>query len=441
MKCHSACLLPTIMAGLLLFAAGCGRSSTAEAAKSTGTPTVERVTAGHPQRKDLTLTTTQPAGVKSYDATPLSPRVAGNVGEVLVNIGDRVKGGQVLLKIDAPEMLDERRQKQAQRNQAEAEVGQAQAGIVSAEAEVTAAKARTAQAEAALLRAAAAREQYQAEFTRISELAKARSVTEQLVDETRAKLRAAEAGEREAQSGIEVARSEVLESEAKLTQAQANLTAATARQEVAAANLAYVETMLGYLEVKAPYDSVVTLRNVDPGHYVRSSAENAAAVLAVARMDKLRVYLDVPEAEAGFVSDGDPAFVRVQALSGREYTAKVSRTSWALANENRSLRVEIDIENQDDLLRPGMYATVKITLDQRPNVLTLPATAVVRDGTQTQVCVVRDGKIARTPVHLGLRAGDDVEIVSGVTEADEVVLIRSDGLADGQAVEINPPPK
>src|SRR5262245_19152134 len=135
MKTHGVCVLLTLMVGLLLSAAGCGRSSTAEAAKSAGTPTVERVTAGHPQRKDLTLTTTQPAAVRAYDATPLSPRVAGNVGEVLVNIGDRVKAGQVLLRIDAPEMLDERRQKQALRHQAEAEVGQAQAGIVSAEAE------------------------------------------------------------------------------------------------------------------------------------------------------------------------------------------------------------------------------------------------------------------------------------------------------------------
>jgi multidrug resistance efflux pump len=309
--------------------AGCGRPTVGGAAETNAnagaTAVIERVTAGAPQRKDLTLRTTQPASIDAYETTPLSPKVAGYVGEVLVDIGDRVTAGQVLLRLTAPEMLDERGQKQALHQQAKAEIGQAQSKLTAAQAGVASAQARVAQAEAVVAQSAASLEQYRTEHSRISELAAARSVTQQLADESLSKLRAAEAGQQAAQAGVELARAELLESESGVPQAQADIDAAAAREQVAAADLAYVETMLGYLELKAPYDGVVSQRNVDTGHFVRASSESAAPLLVVARTDTLRVFVDVPEAEAAFVTSGDAgdsATVRVQALSNRESNPK-----------------------------------------------------------------------------------------------------------------------
>jgi len=426
--------------------AGCGRPTVGGAAETNAsagaTTVIERVTAGPPQRKDLTLRTTQPASIDAYETTPLSPKVAGYVGEVLVDIGDRVTTGQVLLRLTAPEMLDERGQKQALHHQAEAEIGQAQSKFTAAQAGVASARARVAQAEAAVAQATASLEQYRTEHARISELAAARSVTQQLADESLSKFRAAEAGRQAAQAGVELARAELLESEAEVSQAQADIDAAKAREQVAAADLAYVETMLGNLEFKAPYDGVITERNVDTGHFVRASSESAAPLLVVARTDTLRVFVDVPEAEAAFVSsgdDGDSASVRVQALGSREFATKVTRTSWALDPANRSLHVEIDIPNPDGALRPGMYATASIVLDERQNALTIPASAVVRQGTETLCCIVRDGKIHRTPIQLGLRIADDFEVVSGLDDRDTVVLTRAEALTTDQPVEVVAP--
>lgn len=400
---------------------------------------VERVTAGPPQRKDLILTTTQPASIRAYEETPLSPKLSGYVSEVLVDIGDSVKTSQVLLRLHAPEMLDEQRQKQALLRQAEAEIGQAQAGIVAADAALTASRAGIAQAEAVVLRAESALAQYKSESMRIEKLAEAKSVTEQVADESRARLSAAEAGRQAAQAGLEAAHAAVAESESELTRARADLTAAEARQQVAAANLAYAETMLGYLELKAPYDGVVTQRNADAGLLVKASSAASEPLLAVVRTDRLRVSLDVPESEAAYVTagdNGDAAVVTVQALRGRQFSAIVTRSSWALDPANRSLRVEIELPNDDGVLRPGMYATASLVLEKRPDARTIPATAVVRDNTQTLACVVRDGKVERVPIQLGLRVADDVELLSGLDEHSTVVLTRADALADGQPVEV-----
>jgi membrane fusion protein (multidrug efflux system) len=100
------------------------------------------------------------------------------------------------------------------------------------------------------------------------------------------------------------------------------------------------------------------------------------------------------------------------------------------------LRAEIDLPNANGTLRPGMYAKVDIILDERQDVLTLPATAIVREGGATYCCAVESGKIARRPIELGLRSGGEVEIRSGIDAEQLVVLTRADALRDGQSVEI-----
>jgi HlyD family secretion protein len=226
---------------------------------------------------------------------------------------------------------------------------------------------------------------------------------------------------------------------------QADLVAAAAREKVAAANLAHTKTMLAYAEIKAPFTGVVTQRNVDTGHYVHPITGGVTEpLLVIAQTEQVRVFVDVPEMEAPMVDAGDKpdsAVIHVQSLGEKGIDGKVTRTSWSLDKSNRSLRAEIDLPNKDGKLRPGMYAKVDILLDQRDNVLTLPLTAIVREGGETYCCSVQAGKIDRKKIALGLRSGPDVEVRSGVDADQLIVLARADSLMQGQSVEVIAPPQ
>lgn len=429
---------------LMTLTAGCGSTVTgtaAPAAETDGAASVDRVTAGLPQRKDLQLFTTQPAWIEAYERTPLFPKVSGYVAEVLVDIGDPVKQGEALLKISLPELVDELEQQDALVVQAEAEIGQAQAELEAAQAAVTVAEARIAQAEAGIVRASAEYERWAAEHARIKELAANRSVTGQLLDETSHQLRGADAGRLEAAAAVASAKAALREAEAGERTAVADHKAAAARKLVAEANRAYAQTMLDYGTINAPFDGVITERHVDTGHLVNPSAAAARPLLVVARINRLRVFVDVPEMEAAHVDSGeagDAATIHIPGQGNRKLTGQVTRTGVALDPANRSLRTEIDIDNADGVVRPGAYATVAILLADRQDALTLPASAIIHEGDDTLCCVVKSGKIVRTPVETGLRSANDVEILAGIHPEDQVVLVRAAGLKQDQSVEVIP---
>ena len=135
--------------------------------------------------------------------------------------------------------------------------------------------------------------------------------------------------------------------------------------------------MLDYTKVTAPYDSVVTVRNANPGDYVQAVTgdkltPNPSAIFVVVRIDMLRIFVDVPEDYARYVQKGTKAMVRADALSGVQIPATVTRTSWAIRENIWELRAEIDLSIKEyDGLRPGMYVTAKVLI-QRPNVYALP---------------------------------------------------------------------
>lgn len=442
-------LLPVLLGCLLAgFLSGCGHATSAsvpaEARSSSaaepggGAPAV-RVTTVTPERKDLRLISSQPAAIEAWETTPLHTKIAGFVGEIRADIGDRVVKDQLLLQLDVPELHDEHRQQQALLAQAEAEVGQAQAELEAARAAVATAAAKIEETGAGVTRAEATLIQQQAEYARIEQLVASRSVTQSLFDEAAAKLRAAEAAQAAAAAVVESARAGVTQAEAGVRKSEADLVAAQARRDVAEANLARAATMLAYTEIKAPYDGVITTRNVDTGHYVQPAAAGATPLMVISSTQRVRIFIDVPEVEAGWVDsgeNGDSVTIRVPALAGREFTRPVTRTSWALDDKNRSLRSEIDCDNPDGALRPGMYASATILLEERNDVLTLPATAVVRTDDGAYCCVVRQNKAVHTPVETGLRTDEGVEIVSGLAPDAVVVLSGVAALSDGAAVEV-----
>ncbi len=430
-----------------LVSGGCAKPAVAQATHEGGPPsaakTLDRVTAATPQRKDLELYTTQPGQIEAYEQAPLFPKVTGYVEEVFVDIGDTVTKDQPLVKLWIPEMQDELEQMEALLAHAEAEVRQAEAAVNAARAVAETAQARVQQAEAGIVRADGEFQRWKAEYARIEELAGKGSVTNKLVDETRNQLRAAEAARQEVAANVASARAGAAEAQANIQKAEADQGAAEARLRVAKANLARTKTMVAYATIKAPFDGVVTRRYVDIGHYVQAaSGAEVKPLVVVSRMDLVRVFVDIPELEASLVNSGegaDSAIVHVQALGGREFEAKVTRTSWALDPSNRSLRTEIDIPNPDGVLRPGMYATVTILLEKRKDAIALPITAIIRNGSGTFCCSVESGKIERRPINLGLRFGDEVEVLSGLDMGTVVVLARAESLVQGQSVEVLAP--
>lgn len=425
---------------------GCERKMTAVATDAPATAlaatAVDRVTASVPERKTLDLRTEQPARIEAYEETPMYPKIAGYVEEVAFDIGDSVKRGETLVKLWIPEAQDDVEQKNALVEQAEAEIGQALAAVDAALAAVESASARVNQASAGVTRASGEHARWQAEHTRMKQLASNGSVTQKLVDEALSQLSASEASKQEAEASVQSAHASLKEAQVNVKKAQADQRAAEARLRVANADLVRTNTMFAYANIKAPFDGMVTRRNVDTGHYVQPANGSAQPLLVIARNDAVRVFVDVPQGEAALIDcgeNGDPAVVRVPGLDDQEFEAKVTRSSWSLDPANRSLRIEIDIPNEKGVLRPGMYATASIQLDRRSDVLTLPITAILRDGRDAFCCCVSSGKIERRKIELGLRSGGEVEVREGIRPNDTVVRVGVEALQPGQPVEVREP--
>lgn len=431
-------ILVASLSSLVPWVAGCSHDSGAVAATSKSTSSsIERVICGHAQRKNLSRTTTQPARIEAFEETPLFAKLAGYVDAVHVDIGDAVKAGQPLVTLRIPELRDEVEQKKALVTKAEAEVKQAEAQVNAMNAAFDTATAHIAETQSSVARTTADLARWSAEYSRIKTLAASGSVTDKLVDETRSQLASAEAARDEAQATVQSAEAAAREAKAMIAKAEADVAAATARLTVAHTDVDRAETMLGYTIIVAPYNAVVTRRSVDTGHFVQpASGSGAKPLLEVARTDKVRVYIDVPEMEAGLVNAGDMVTLRVQALPDSHWTVPVARTSWSLADGNRALRAEVDINNDGTLLRPGMFASGAIELDTRAHVLTLPVDAIARNGDETYCCCVESEKIIRRPVKVGLRAGSEIEVVDGIDEDSLVVLTRPQLLKNGQPVQV-----
>lgn len=428
-------LLPArvFMVGLAVLTSGCRH----EAPPVPQAASIPEVTVAKPERRALTLSTTQPGRIEAFEQTPLFAKIAGYVEDVRVDIGDTVQKDDVLVRIAVPELRDELHEKEALVAQAAAEVMQAESQITASRAAAETAQSRIAEVDAGLIRAKADVDRWTSEHDRIKELAAKGSITRKLEEETLNALRAAEAAVQEAVARGRSIRASFHEAQAKIGTAEADKLAAEARHKVAIAAADRAKTMLGYTEIRAPYDGTITRRTVDTGQFVQpTSGPESTPLVEVARTDTVRIFVDVPELEAAQVDPGDPAEVRVQAADVQAMSATVTRTSGALLESNHSLRVEIDVPNSEGRLRSGMYASVTIRLDERPEGIVIPVTAVVRDGAATFCCVVRDGKIERRPVELGLRSGGSVEVRSGLDEHATIVIKQPELFRDGQAVRI-----
>jgi HlyD family secretion protein len=444
-------LLASAMPALLT---GCDRAGTATSASVEPTHSAMRVTPIKAGRKTLVGTTEQPGQIEAFEETAIHAKLAGFVKKVHVDIGDKVAGpsrvsrdqpeqpGQILAELEMPELEAKLKQKQALVAQAAAEVIQSQASVKVARSAAESAAALIVEAEASVERADAIYERWKSEFERVKELAAKQAVTPKVADETEQQFKAADAGRREIAAKIKSAKAKLNEAAANIEKADADLIAANSKQKVAEADEQETQAWLGYATLRAPFDGIITERHLDKGHLVQPSGASGKPLFVVVRADSVRIFLDVPEADAGFIALNSPAKLKVPSLSAASFEGQVARTSWTLQTSSRTLRTEIDVPNPEGRLRPGMYATAEIEVARRVDVLSLPKSAILRQGAEAFcLSITAENKLAKLPIKTGIAAGTDVEIVTGLTGDESLIGANLAAYKEGQSVEIAAPVK
>jgi RND family efflux transporter MFP subunit len=348
--------------------------------------------------------------------------------------------------------------------QLDAQVAQAQAAVRAAQAVVQAAQAQAAAAHAQRLNAIAVRQSADAQlesakaglvkaqaqltdaqstFARTQALAQEGAVSQQTLDDARAQVQTAKAGVDAAQAQIGIAQAQIAQAAAQAQAAQEQETAAAAQLRTQQAQVATQEAalentrlQLAYATIVAPFTGVVVNRTLGPGAYVTPGT--STPILTVADLDRLYVVVHIAESEFSTVHRGDATHVRVDAYPTQVFRGVVSKIAGGVDPVTRTVQVEIDVPNPGHPLRPGMYATASLEAGSQP-ALVVPLAALVTVGTQHFVWgITDDGKVTQRPVTVGRATGEVVEITSGLTVQDAVVVRGTDLVREGQPVQTAP---
>jgi RND family efflux transporter MFP subunit len=350
------------------------------------------------ERRTIANTLKISGELKPFQDVDVHAKVAGYIKTIYVDVGSHVKQGQTLAILEVPELA-------AQLSGADAAVRRAKEEIGRAEGDLERAKSSHAAAHLA--------------YRRLSDAAKTR---EGLV----------------AQQELDDAQARDLEGEAQVSSAKAAFSAAQQEREVAEANQRQVAALTRYTQITAPFTGVVTARYADTGALVAagtSSSTQATPVVRLAQVSVLRLVLPIPESVAAEIHLQDPVKVHVPALN-QDIQGRVSRFADSLDLQTRTMETEIDCDNRKGRLMPGMYTESELSLGEKPNALTLPLEAVVRNGDDAVVLGVNAQNIVdERHVKLGLEDHSHVEVLSGLSEGDRVVIGNRSRFRPGQKVQ------
>jgi RND family efflux transporter MFP subunit len=279
---------------------------------------------------------------------------------------------------------------------------------------------------------------------------------QQTADEVINQLRASEALRDEAKAKYGSAQATLEQASAHFHKTEADIDVAVASLAVTEATRDQWRDWLSYAQITAPYDGVVTLRNVHEGHFLQpsnsgSTSKAAEPLFIVMRTDIMRCTVEVPEMDAVLVRNHDKAVVHLQARPGEEFIGEVTRNSESLDERSRTLCVEVYLKNTDDKLKPGMYANVTI-FPKIKNAWTLPASAIMNDilaeRDRSYCYIVEGGKARKTFLEVGTRGDEGVQILrkqrgrgkwEEITGKEAVVVTNPKALQDGQDVELESP--
>jgi RND family efflux transporter MFP subunit len=322
------------------------------------------------------ITITQPGTTLAFEAANVFARTSGYIGIRKVDIGDHVKAGDLLAAITAPEL--------------DHQIAQAQATL--------------AQNQATLQQTLASRDLAQVTNERDSHLVRQGWVTQQQGDTDRLTLEAQKAA-----VGV----------------AQSNVAAQAALVRV-------LQQTKDYQRVVAPFDGVITQRNIDNGSLVQAGT---TFMFTLMHSNVIRVQVNVPQDAAFGLKPGVDALVRVPELPDHPFPGKVTRIADALAPGTRTLLAEIDVPNPDGLLSPGLYCTVELHIPRKTPGLIVPADAIVFGPTGLQVAVVKNGAVHLQKVTVARDLGTTVEVRDGVAPGDTVILNPVVNIAEGDRVQ------
>jgi RND family efflux transporter MFP subunit len=327
---------------------------------------------------------TLPATTAAFAQANIYARATGYIAKRYVDIGDRVKEGELLAQLSVPEI--------------DYQISQNEATLIQFNAAVQ-------QAEANLLRD-------QITWGRDKPLVKQGWATE-------------ERGTLDAQA--------VKADEAAVGVAKANVAAQERLLKV-------LRQQRDYASVVAPFDGVITQRNVDTGSLVQGNINSGTFMFEIMQKDVIRVYVYVPQDAAFGAEPGIGAIVRVPELSDREFRGKVTRTAEALQSGTRTLLTEIDLPNRDGALPPGVYCTVELRIPRQTPSLIVPAEAIIFDRNGLQVAVVDGGEAKIRKVRQTRDLGTQVEVDSGVKQGEQVILNPPTTLLEGSKVRVRSEP-
>ena len=222
-------------------------------------------------------------------------------------------------------------------------------------------------------------------------------------------------------------------------QAVSDAAARQAAVEAAEAAVRRYQQLQSFEQIYAPYSGIVTARNTDIGDLIQGGLSGAAAARALfqlAEIGTLRVFVSVPEVYTTFVRNGGTATLTADEYPGQTFTGNIARNASAIDSSTRTLNVEVDVPNPGGKLLPGAYVMVHFKVPTQGTSLTLPSNTLLFRAQGMQVGVVRDGKAVLVPVKIAADRGQTVEVASGLTKDDQVILDPSDSLTNGQPVKV-----
>jgi RND family efflux transporter MFP subunit len=331
-----------------------------------------------------TMTVTWPGTTDAFEQANIFARASGYISRRDVDIGSQVKAGQLLVRITAPEL--------------EHQIAQAEGNL--------------AQMKASLELAKANRDLAKVTWNRDDPLVEKGWVTPQQGDTDRLNLQAREAS---------------------VAVAEANIKAQDALLQV-------LDQQKIYQTVVAPFDGVITQRNIDIGSLVTADATSGTFLFTVMHSDVLRIQLYVPQDEAFGIAPGVAAIVHVPEVPGRDFPGTVTRTAEALQPGSRTLLTEIDVPNPDHALSPGVYCTVELKIPRKTPSMIVPSEAIIFNRNGLSVAVVENGVAHIHPVTVVRDFGTTVEVSAGVKDGDQVILNPPVDFTDGQKVQLKPGP-
>lgn len=385
-------------AGITSLQTSCSQMSKANSGATPADQGTSSVAVMKVTRQPLSRYQSMMAEFRPYQEVDVHAKVAGYLKKIVVDVGDRVKQGQLLAMLEVPEL--------------NAEVDQATAAESSSQLQIK-------RAESELKQAEAAHEDAHITYTRLAELPKIKPnmIAQQEIDQALARDH---------------------EAEAKVGAAEAAVAVAKEKLREARANGERVKTLLSYTKIEAPFSGIVTKRYADTGAMIPAGTSTSTQAMPVVRISEdatLRLILPVPESIVPLIHTGAAVDVKVGSL-GRSFKGSIWRFSGKVDTATRTMETEIEVKNPGEILKPGMYATANLTLDSIPSALAVPVQAISMGDHKATVLVVKGDKtIEERPVTTGMETASVVEIQSGLEENDLVIVGSRGHLKPGQKVE------